>query len=388
MQTSSGRPASRAYSPPIAPSSVGNSRTSSDAWSALASDAAWRASSPPPSLSTIRHEALRLLGEGPAALEERDLPEPARHLVDPDGDVAVERERRVVEAALEHADVARHDQLRLAASRDEREAVAAEREIALVRLHRRVDHATRKPEERLVERRFEHDRPLGHVHDLVELSQRVVRGPELVEPLDDPPAPLVLVGLDACRAQRIEISSGVGDLDSAGDEPAPERRLAGDRLAVELDEHPADGAREAPAVVAPPHRLREGKPEDELVELLLHDLGQRPPGQLDAEPAVALLERAWCNAVLAREAFLRRVRRARRRTGDPGRRRLGGRVLDEEGDAAGRDEDLRRLEPEGCAHVVAELGLGLVAGRGRKLLAADLNQQARHRASPGRALRP
>ena len=88
------------------PSRSANSRTSSDAWSAFASRAASRASSPPPSASTSSHEPLRLVRERARALEEGDRAEPAGELLDADRNVAVERERRVVEPALEHAHVA------------------------------------------------------------------------------------------------------------------------------------------------------------------------------------------------------------------------------------------------------------------------------------------
>ena len=50
-------------------------------------------------------EPLRLLGERSAPLEEGDRPEPAGERVDPDGDVAVERERGVLEPGLEHLHV-------------------------------------------------------------------------------------------------------------------------------------------------------------------------------------------------------------------------------------------------------------------------------------------
>ena len=64
--TASGKPASRAYSAPMYPSSSGNSRTSSAAWSAFASRAASSEASPPPSRSTSPRSRSVLSAKVPA----------------------------------------------------------------------------------------------------------------------------------------------------------------------------------------------------------------------------------------------------------------------------------------------------------------------------------
>ena len=106
-----------------------------------------------------------------------NVPAPATKVIEPsargqpldaDADVALERERRVLEPALEHALVAGADELGVAAVGDEREPGAAEREVALMRLHGGDDHALGQLEEPLVELAVEHVRPLDQVHDLLE----------------------------------------------------------------------------------------------------------------------------------------------------------------------------------------------------------------------------
>ena len=75
-------------------------------------------------------------------------------------------------------------------------------------LHRRHDHSLGQPQEPLVERALEDDRALDEMHDLVELAERIAPFSERVEPFDDQPPPLVLVGLDVRRAQGAEIAGG------------------------------------------------------------------------------------------------------------------------------------------------------------------------------------
>ena len=130
-------------------------------------------------------EPRRLVGERAAALDERDPLEPARELVDADGDVAVEREGRVLEPRVEHPRVAGADDVHVSAGRHDREAVLAEREVPLVALHGGDDHALGQAEEALVELRSEDERPLDHVHDLLELAERVLPVAERVERFDD-----------------------------------------------------------------------------------------------------------------------------------------------------------------------------------------------------------
>ena len=150
-------------------------------------------------------EPVCLLGERAAALDERDPVEPVRQLVDTDCDVAVERERRVLEPRLEHTRVAGTDDVDISPGRDDGEAVLAEREVALVALHGSDDHALRQAEEALVELRCEDERPFDHVHDLVELPERVLPVAERVERFHDVATALVCVGLDVRGAKRVHV---------------------------------------------------------------------------------------------------------------------------------------------------------------------------------------
>jgi len=77
-------------------------------------------------------EPLRLVREGARALEVGDRAEALGERVDPDPHVALEREARVVQPALEHVLVAGPHDLGIAAVRDEGEPVTAQREVALV----------------------------------------------------------------------------------------------------------------------------------------------------------------------------------------------------------------------------------------------------------------
>src|SRR5207244_1608355 len=134
-------------------------------------------------------QPLRLLRERARPGEERDVVEPRRELVDPDLDVALEREARVVEPTLEHTLVTGPYDLGIAALRDERKPVPAEREVALVRLHRGLHDAHGQLQEPLVEGPFEHDRPLDEMDDLLEYVGRV--RPAVRQPFDDSAPPLV-----------------------------------------------------------------------------------------------------------------------------------------------------------------------------------------------------
>ena len=88
------------------------------------------------------------------------------------------------------------DDLPLAAVCDQREAVSLDREVALVRLHRRHDHALRQLEKALVEAALEHDRLLDQVDDFGELAAGVAPAADRVQPFDDQPPALVCNRLD------------------------------------------------------------------------------------------------------------------------------------------------------------------------------------------------
>ena len=254
-------------------------------------------------------EPLRLVGERAGAGDVGDRPELRRERVDPLRDVAVEREAGVVEAVLEHRDVAGEDGRRVAAVGDDGEAVAAEREVALVRLHRRFDHAPRQPQEALVEGRVEHERALDQVHDLVELAERVAPVAVLGQPLLDRPPPLALVGLDAGRANRARVRPRALDRHGAVAEPVAVRRRSGgdsfeldrDGLVVQLRAEPAHRPREAERR-PPAHRLPELEPAHDRGEPLRQRIPHVLAGHGHPEEAVALLQRLRLDAVPLREA--------------------------------------------------------------------------------------
>src|SRR5205085_1980892 len=110
--------------------------------------------------------------------------------VDPPPHVALKGEARVLEPALEHVLVPGADDLRVAAVRDDREPVPPEREVPLVCLHRRLDHALGEREIALVEAPLEHERPLDEVDHLAQDARRVAPLAERVEAFADQALPL------------------------------------------------------------------------------------------------------------------------------------------------------------------------------------------------------
>ena len=196
------------------------------------------------------------------------------------------------------------DGVGIAAVRDEREPVAAEREIALVRLHRGHDHALGQREEALVERPRLHARALDQMDDLPELSERIRPLPHLVEALADRALPLGGVRLDSCLAQDALVVVGARYLDLPGGEAMAEGDgpVAGDRLRVEPREPPAHRPRVAEPALVPAHRLREGEPAQDRVQTLGENVAQRLSRNGDPEKAVSFLELVGGNPVALRES--------------------------------------------------------------------------------------
>ena len=324
-------------------------------------------------------EPLCLVGERPCALEERNRAQPLRERVDPDLDVALEREGRVFEAAADDVLDPAADRVRVPPVGDEREAVASEREGADVVLDRRLDDAARQLEVRLVEAAVEDDRRLDEVHDLGQDAVRVGPLPEPVERPDDLRPALLAVGLDARRPQSLRIPGRVGDLDRPGREAVTVRTLTDDPRRVQHREAPPHRPGEARAALVPAHRLREGEAPHELVHLGGHDLGERLPGHRHAEEAVALLELVHGDAVSLREARRGLVPHRDGRPLHPLVGRLLRDVVHEHRQPARCDEDPTRLDSEHPPDEQWKLTLRLAArGRGQ-LLTADLNQERRHR---------
>ena len=324
-----------------------------------------------------RDEPFGLVGKRACALEERNRVEPGGELLDPDGEIALEGESGVVEPALEHTLVASDHELRVAPVRDEREPRAGEREVALVGLHRGLDHAGRQREEALVEPAFEDGDALDEVDDLLELPERVA--PAVRQRLDDLAAPLGGIGLDTVRAERVRVTLRRRNLDPSGGEAVAERgAVAEDDCLVEPGAEPAHRTREPKPVGLPLHRLRERK----RIEHRRKPLGQRLAGHLDAEEAVALLELVDRHAVTLREAGGGLVPERERRALDPLRRRLTRDVVDDHREPAWPDVECGGLSAEVLEAERRQLGLRFAAGGGRQLLAADLKQQRRHPPPP------
>ena len=169
-------------------------------------------------------EPRRLVGERPAALEERDPVEPPCELIDADRDVAVEGEGRVLEPRVEHLRVARADDIHVPAGCHDCETVLAEREVPLVALHGGDDHALGQAKEALVELGSEDERPFDHVDDLLELPERVVPVAERVERFDDDATALCGIRLDVRRSEGVGVLLCGGDLELAVREAVAEGR--------------------------------------------------------------------------------------------------------------------------------------------------------------------
>ena len=326
-----------------------------------------------------------LVGERARPRMERDRVELLRHGFDPDLDVPLVGEPRIVQASLQHALVPGPDDTGVAAVRDEGEAGAAEREVALMGLHRGHDHAFRQVEEALVEAPLENERRLDEIHHLLQDPGRVPPLAGRVEALDDQSAPLRRVGLDLCFTQDGLVSRGLRYLDRAGDEAmavgdaARGDRLRADldRLCVQLRADPPDRPREAEVELAvPDHGLAGGEASHDLPE----PLAER--GRRLAAPDVVVANRQLVDAEAEPpgEPF-RRLGRLVAFEGDPDPGpslllaccvRLE--ALDEESEPPGPDQHLA-LAAEGGKPPVAKLSLGPPAERRGKLLAADLKQQ-------------
>src|SRR4029453_17603890 len=216
-----------------------------------------------------RAQALGLVGEGAGAGEIDDRPESPCEPLDPASDVPLERERGVVQAPLEHGLVAGPHRLRISAVGYERKAVPSQGEVALVRLHRRVDHASRQREEALVERPLENDHLLDEVDDFTELAEGIAPFAKRIEALPDEALTLGRVRLDVGGTQYLRIGLGGGQVDLAVREAVPPCRcaVALHRRSVQAGAGPPDRPRKTESRSVPPHRLAEAEAADDLVQL-------------------------------------------------------------------------------------------------------------------------
>ena len=222
-------------------------------------------------------------------------------------------------------------------------------------------------------------RLLDQVDDLGQHGIRVAPLAERVQTGHDRRSPLLGVGLDVRGAQCVRDTRPRPDLDRLGEEPVAVRALADDPRRVEHREPPAHGTRKAKALVVPAHRLREPEGADELLHLRGEHLGQRLARDRDPEETVALLELVRRDAVALREPGRGLVPHRHRRAFHPLVGRLRRDVVREHGQTARRDQDPGRLHAQDAAGELGQLALCLPAGGRGQLLAADLNQERRHR---------
>src|SRR6266540_4121420 len=141
------------------PSRSGNSRTSSAAWSTLAS------------LATSKgfdkcYETFGFLREGACPGDEGDGAELLQQALDSSREVPLEGEGRILEPALEHVLVTGDHGLGVTAVRHEGEAVPAQREVALVGFHRGDDHPFWQLQKSFVEIPREDHRALDEIDHL------------------------------------------------------------------------------------------------------------------------------------------------------------------------------------------------------------------------------
>ncbi len=145
------------------------------------------------------------------------------------------------------------------------------------------------------------------------------------------------------------------------------------------------GPRKAMPARIPAHGLAELEPVDDRAHPVEQRLSaQRLSGHAGPQMAVPLLEVRLGEPVALREAGRRLLAALRRRPLD---QLLGGglrQLVDDERDSPGRHVDVRRLHAQLASDELRKLCFGLPACRGGQLLAADLKQQRRHRASPRR----
>ena len=179
-----------------------------------------------------------------------------------------------------------------------------------MRLHGRLDDPGGQLQEALVEAPLEDDRALDEEDHLLDDPGRVTPAADAVQALEDLAPAFLLLRLDARGPQRLDVGIGLGQLDLVTGEAVTVGQVPGldaghlepDRLLVELGAEPADGPREAQAVLLPDHRLAEAEPAHDRLEPLGQGLGDRPARNDHAEEAVSHLEVVLGDPLLAREA--------------------------------------------------------------------------------------
>ena len=193
---------------------------------------------------------LRLVAKEPAPGEERDRTEPLRR----GSSIPTLRSRSNVNDASSSrpsttfSKPAAH-RVRVAAVRDEREAVLAEREGADVVLDRGLDDPARELQVALVEPPVDDDGVLDQEDDLVEDAVRVAPAAE-ASSASTICARRALVGLDVGGAQRLDVRRGISALPRAGREPVPtdaRRRRSSGRRSCASRQRTGRGKRRPPS---------------------------------------------------------------------------------------------------------------------------------------------
>ncbi|MFN8186781.1 MAG: hypothetical protein U0R69_06865 [Gaiellales bacterium] len=353
---------------------------------------------PTPQLGRDAGEAGRLVRHAPGSRDERDRAELRGELVDAAAHVPLEGERRVLEPPLEHALVARAHELRVTPVGNEREASRAEREVALMGLHRGRHDPLRKGQVALVVGPDEDERALDEEDDLLDHVPRVAPFTDPVESLDDRTATLLGVGLDTGRPRHRQVRGRVRHVDSARAEAVAERVAARghpvdldrDRPLVELRAQPPDRSGKAQAPGEPLHRLPEREAANHLAQAGREDVGQLDARKDAPDVTAAALQLVHGEPEAPGEPLccLRGLpvlaeRDALRGAAAELVRGALGKLRYEHGEPARADQDGRGSGAEVPLAEVGKLLPRLAAGTGRELLAPDLKQQGRHR-SPSR----
>ena len=376
--TASGYPASRAYSPPMWPSSSVNSRTSSDAWSAFASLAASSAASPPPRASTSFPRRSVLSANEPAPWKNVIAPSRSARRSIP----TLTSRSNVNDASSRRPSTTFSTPARTVsgsppfATKAKRFSPKETRGCGAGSSSRRPGSAAAGsarrtgPRSRPASRRGRRPRP-GRRSGRSSRRDRPARRRSACA------APTRRARRRPCAACRC--TTRRPGCRPSGCEAMARGALGDDLRRVDHRQRPANGPRKANAVAVPAHRLRKREPAKDPADVLRQDLGKRLPGRLDPQEAVALLELLHSDAVPlgkpGRGLLLHRHRWAL----EPLVRSTLGNVVDEQGEAPRRDQDAARLDSEQAPAELGKLRLGLAAGRSRQLLAADLNQDGRHR---------
>ena len=329
-------------------------------------------------------------------------------------------------AGVQHALVAAHDDVGMRGVAvahgqehgHQRAVGGTHRHVALVALHGGHQHARGQAQVLGSDGTGDDAGPLHQVHHLLDLARGVAPCPAGgrrggVEARGDGGAALAVIGDDGGLTQLVAVRARARHLHRATEEAVPLAGAAGRDAGhlehaggvARLRRDPANGAREAQApAIAPPHGLAEPEALQHAAGQFGHEVGQRGLVALLVDPhevAAALGigprdQGRHVNPLAAGEALGglggRAVVPVGGLQGGPAHRAgltglAIGHARREHGDAAGGNPrhggiggKVQRLQ--GVGQQARGLGDGLAARAGRQLLAADLDEQIRHRRAP------